>query len=203
MFAFSLVLALSSFSDRPESSYHRACEKALADNIPMVVYVGCKVHPIEGTWCCHTDHLEGYDSPCVIVSVPQNGRMVWAKTYAKGDPIYLPMPIGNPGDDALDEVNATRAARGLRPFIRDEGLTQGARATANYRAANLIQGHVGGNMSDFAFVPSGTSCTATGCAAWEPSMGWGSCCTYDGYTYAGAAWAMGRDGRRFMSLFVR
>src|SRR5262245_6491531 len=30
--------------------------------------------------------------------------------------------------DGLDEVNAKRAARGLRPFIRDEGLTQAARS---------------------------------------------------------------------------
>src|SRR4051794_14785609 len=34
------------------------------------------------------------------------------------------------GDDALAEVNAQRASRGLRPFIRDEGLTQAARACA-------------------------------------------------------------------------
>jgi hypothetical protein len=30
-----------------------------------------------------------------------------------------------------------------------------------------------------------------------------SCCVYENYTYAGAAWVSGRDGRRYMHLFVR
>src|SRR4029077_5254922 len=35
--------------------------------------------------------------------------------------------------DGLDEVNAQRAARGLRPYVRDDGLTQAARACAQFR----------------------------------------------------------------------
>lgn len=103
-------------------------------------------------------------------------------------------------DDALDEVNATRAQRGLKPFVRDEQLTVAAREAAKQRAARLLAGHL---ESDFACLPDGASATAAGCAAWEPSWGWGACCTYDNYTYAGAAWVMGRDGRRYMHLFVR
>lgn len=106
-------------------------------------------------------------------------------------------------DEALAEVNAARAARGLPPFIEDPGLTAAAKAAADYRAQHLIAGHVGGPMGDFAFVPAGTSASAAGCAAWHPSWGWGACCTYDGYRYAGAAFAIGRDGRRYMHLFVR
>ena len=102
--------------------------------------------------------------------------------------------------DALDEVNATRAARGLRPFIPDANLTSAATACAEFRAARLMAGHTG---NDFAALPPGTSATASGCAAWAPGLGWGSCCTYEGYTYAGAAYATGRDGRRYMHLFVR
>ncbi len=203
MYSLLCLFVLATFGNDHQSSYGEAYDNAMRDKIPMVTYVGCKVHPIEGAWCCHAKHLDGYSDPCIVVSVPQDGRMVWAKTYAKGDEVYLPMPVGNPGDDALDEVNAARAVRGLRPFIKDAGLTAGAKATADYRAANLIQGHVGGNMSDFGLVPSGTSCTSTGCAAWPPSLGWGSCNTYESYTFAGAAWSMGRDGRRYMSLFVR
>ena len=109
-------------------------------------------------------------------------------------------PAVRGGEDALDEVNAARAARGLRPFIRDEGLIQAAIHCADFRAARLIAGHT---SSDFAFLPSGASADAAGCAAWPPSMGWGSCCWTENYQYAGAAWAMGRDGQRYMHIFVR
>ena len=102
--------------------------------------------------------------------------------------------------DALDEVNAARAARGLPPFVRDPGLTQGAMNVAVLRASRLTQGHT---ANDFAGLPPGSSATASGCAAWPASLGWGACCTYDRYTHAGAAWATGSDGRRYMQLFVR
>ena len=103
-------------------------------------------------------------------------------------------------DDALDELNATRAKRGLRPFVRDDGLTRAAAGCADFRAARLIAGHT---SNDFTAVPAGTTARAAGCAAWNPGMGWGSCCTYDNYTYAGAAYAIGRDGKRYMHVFVR
>ncbi|HEX5270890.1 MAG TPA: hypothetical protein VFW33_10400, partial [Gemmataceae bacterium] len=101
---------------------------------------------------------------------------------------------------ALAEVNAARAARGLRPFVEDPKLTAAAEGAAEFRAARLITGHT---ANDFAFVPSGSSASAAGCAAWEPGLGWGSCCTYEQWTYAGAAWRLGSDGRRYMHLFVR
>jgi uncharacterized protein YkwD len=123
---------------------------------------------------------------------------------------YLPATTSTPstsieaadgsGGDGLDEVNAKRAARGLRPFIRDEGLTQAARACASYRAQYSMFGHT---SNDFAFVPSGSSASSAGCAAYPASYGWMSCCTYEGYTYGGAAWVTGRDGKRYMHLFVR
>lgn len=103
-------------------------------------------------------------------------------------------------DDALAEVNAARAARGLRPFLRDDGLTQAARWASRHRARYLIEGHTD---NDFWWLPDGCSATAAGCAAWEPGLGWGSCCTYEGHTYAGAAWCLGSDGRRYMHIFVR
>jgi hypothetical protein len=102
--------------------------------------------------------------------------------------------------DALDEVNAVRARRGLPAYQRDEALTVAASKAADFRAARHIAGHT---SNDFGFVPSGTSATAAGCAAWTPGMGWGSCCTYERWRHAGAAWAMGRDGRRYMHLYVR
>jgi hypothetical protein len=105
------------------------------------------------------------------------------------------------GDDALAEVNATRAQRGLPAFQPDPLLNQAARSCAKQRASRLISGHL--PESDFHYLPSGASANAAGCAAWTPDWGWGACCTYDSYTYAGAAWVMGQDGRRYMHLFVR
>lgn len=104
------------------------------------------------------------------------------------------------GADALSEVNAARASRGLRPYVNDSLLNQAAQAAAKARAACRCAGHT---QNDFSYVPSGGWATSAGCAAWEPSWGWGACCTYDHYTYAGAAWAMGSDGKRYMHLFVR
>ena len=104
-----------------------------------------------------------------------------------------------PGD-GLHEVNAKRAARGLPPFVRDEALTQAARSCAAFRAEHGLFGHT---SNDFAFVPAGTTAASAGCAAYPAEYGWMSCCTYEGYTYAGAAWVTGRDGKRYMHLYVR
>jgi hypothetical protein len=109
-------------------------------------------------------------------------------------------PANGMDGDGLNEVNAQRAARGLRPFVRDEGLTQAARSCASFRAASGLFGHT---SNDFAFVPPGAFATSAGCAAYPAGYGWMSCCVYENYTYAGAAWVTGRDGRRYMHLFVR
>jgi hypothetical protein len=100
----------------------------------------------------------------------------------------------------LDEVNATRAQRGLPPYILDENLARGATACAIYRAQHRMEGHT---SNDFSFLPPGSSAQAGGCAAWPVGMGWGSCCTYDNYRFAGAGFCVGPDGRRYMHLFVR
>lgn len=110
------------------------------------------------------------------------------------------IPTEGSAADGLDEVNAQRAARGLRPYLRDEGLMQAARSCAQFRAANGLSGHT---SNDFAFVPAGSWASSAGCAACPAAFGWMSCCVYDNYTYAGAAWATGRDGKRYMHLFVR
>ncbi len=103
-------------------------------------------------------------------------------------------------DDALAEVNAERARRGLKAFLPDPLLNQAARTCARLRAQSHIHGHL---SSDFDHLPAGATASAAGCGALEPSWGWGTCCTYENYTYAGAAWVMGTDGRRYMHLFVR
>ncbi|HLW64117.1 MAG TPA: CAP domain-containing protein [Gemmataceae bacterium] len=121
----------------------------------------------------------------------------WKAEKEKQAPVTPPSQIGI---SALAEVNALRARSGLAPYAYDEGLSRAAQAAAEYRANYLISGHT---SNDFGFVPAGSSASAAGCAAWPPSMGWGSCCCYDHYRCAGAGWAMGRDGQRYMHLFVR
>ena len=102
--------------------------------------------------------------------------------------------------DALKEVNRVRKNRGLRPFTPDVKLARAAMGAAKYRAKRQIAGHT---SNDFHWVPRGGVATPAGCAAWPRTLGWGACCTYDNYRHAGAAWAKGRDGKRYMHLFVR
>lgn len=103
------------------------------------------------------------------------------------------------GADALDELNAKRLAKGLRPYIRDEGLTRAARACAAFRASRLMFGHTD---NDFRFAPAGVRVDATGCAAYPAHMGFLACAMWDDYTHAGAVSVPGPDGRSYHHLFV-
>ena len=111
-----------------------------------------------------------------------------------------PQTADGPAADALAHVNAMRAARGLPPYMHDPYLHEAAKSCAAFRARNRIAGHT---SSDFAFLPAGGSATATGCAAWPNGSGFGSCCIYDGYRYAGAATVLGADGIEYHHIFVR
>lgn len=111
-----------------------------------------------------------------------------------------PSALSTGSDDALDEVNAYRAKRGLPPFKHDPQLTIAAKRAAETRAKALWDGHL---ANDFACLPDGAKADAAGCGALEDSWGWGTCCADDNYSHAGAAWVRGSDGRRFMHLFVR
>lgn len=120
-------------------------------------------------------------------------------------PAPTPQPMAfNGSPDALDELNAQRARRGLYPFQRDPLLTQGALRCAQIRAANRIEGHLGGPMGDFAHLPPGAQARAGGAGALEDMWGFAACCVDDvGYTHAGAAWVRGADGLRYNHIFVR
>lgn len=101
--------------------------------------------------------------------------------------------------DPLVQVNNRRANSGLRPYLRDEGLTQAAHAVATFRARHGIIGHTN---NDFAFLPAGTQVLAVGCGAHPPDMGFLSCAMYDHATYAGAATVIGSDGRAYHHLYI-
>ncbi len=143
--------------------------------------------------------------PVVVVPAASASSPVSPATYtAYSSPLLIAgsesAAVSGASGDGLDEVNAKRVARGLPPFLRDDSLTHAAQACAAFRAQHGLFGHT---SNDFAFLPAGAWANAAGCAAYPASYGWMSCCVYDNYTYAGAAWVMGADGRRYMHLFVR
>jgi hypothetical protein len=185
--------------------YPAAYAATLKDRLPLLVFVGQPAREVSGTRSISVANFPDAAGPCVVVGVMRDAQLIRKDLNAAAttpDIQAAVATVSNPysSSEALDEVNAVRAARGLRPFIRDANLTSAATVCSEFRAARLIAGHTG---NDFAALPAGASATSAGCAAWEPGFGWGSCCTYDGYTYGGAAYAMGRDGRRYMHLFVR
>jgi len=106
-------------------------------------------------------------------------------------------------EPALVELNAQRAARGLPPYLEDPDLTEAAQRAADYRAAHLMFGHVPGPRGDFQFLSAGVSADAAGCAAYPVSYGFLACACYERWRYAGAATALGADGKRYCHLFVR
>jgi hypothetical protein len=203
-FGLTLTVAVTGRAEPGADPYPAAYAASMKDRLPVLVFVGQSAHNVPGARSIAVTTFLNAAAPCVVVGVVRDGEM--SRKDLAGTPTTSAIQaaiasLSKAGSaEALDEVNATRAARGLRPFVRDDNLTSAATVCAEFRAARLIEGHT---SNDFAALPRGTSATSAGCAAWEPSFGWGACCTYEGYTYAGAAYAMGRDGRRYMHLFVR
>jgi len=174
------------FRRRAQPVYQPSYQQAYQPASPSPTYMPSAGSPDSG-------YVSYYPSttPPLATTIPSE--------YSTSVPTLSGFSNGLSGD-GLDEVNAKRAARGLRPYIRDEGLSQAAQACAAFRAQHGLFGHT---SNDFGFVPAGTSASSAGCAAYPAGYGWMSCCTYDNYTYAGAAWVTGRDGQRYMQLYVR
>lgn len=127
-----------------------------------------------------------------------------APAYSYSEPVYAAETIASSeAIDALDALNTARQSRGLRPFIRDEGLQAAAQSAAVFRAARRITGHVPGSPGDFGFLPSGTSASCAGCAATDASWGFLACEMWSNHTYAGAVWIQGADGRMYSHAFYR
>jgi len=211
----------------PQDDYAQKSAASIAQKVPLVVFVGVPARPIEGAIVCHKASMPNLPAKCVIVA-KSDGRVL--HHCAPGDSADWHLPpdasdaaisrwagvgVSQPaapfsatadgktsvsGQEALNEVNATRAQRGLRPYAHDPNLSVAALSAAQYRAARRLAGHT---PSDFAHLPPGTDATAAGCAAWPPGLGWGACCTYENWTTAGAAIVIGPDGQRYMHLFVR
>lgn len=183
--------------------YETAREQGVKRNLPVVVFVGREPHRIQDDHHLVTraDWLKdyGYADKAAVLFVPVNGEMVYSRSFGEAEPVTIVREAPIP--DALAEVNAKRARKGLRPLIHDEGLTVAAMRCAQVRAQGLIAGHT---ANDFSYLPSGAYATSAGCGALEPSWGWETCCYDDPrYTVGGAAFVWGRDGKRYMHIFVR
>lgn len=146
-----------------------------------------------------------------VAQVPGTSFLATTVSYLAEPAEHLPEPSEdapalksdtNGSEQALDEVNAARAKRGLRALILDPLLSRAAYKAAQLRSERGIHGHL--PEGDMTCLPSGAAADAAGCAALDSSWGWQSCCWDDPqYTHAGAAWVMGNDGRRYMHIFVR
>ncbi len=139
---------------------------------------------------------------------PPNNWVVPQQNYVVPSvPIPTPPVVGKVEleecRDALDEVNAERAKRGLRPYLNDPLLNKGAYSCAKYRAERLISGHCPNGLGDFEFLPPEVNVNGVvgGCAAWRE--GFGACGLYGNYTYCGAAWKRGADGLKYCHVFLK
>lgn len=199
MYAVFVAIVLS----QPAATVHSYADGqhlAIQQRQPHIVFIGTKARGIEGGVTSHAKTLEGYEGPCIVVGTVSKGSLWFAAQLpALASDAEIRAAAGLDVSDALAEVNAVRAKRGLRPYVRDEGLTMAAKKCANIRAAGRIAGHI----DDFAMLPPGVSASATGCGALTPDWGWGTCCTTENWTYAGAACVIGSDGKRYMHLFCR
>ena len=186
----------------------------------LIVAAECQLHSKQP--CCRPDPVvipEPYPVPVPVPSPRPRPVIVPIVPFPCPEPYPVPVPVPAPApcpprkpephhphhvvagaSECLAEVNAVRAARGLPPFVEDPALTAAARAAADYRAAHRLAGHT---RNDFAFLADGVKADAAGCAAWAPDWGWGACCTFEKWKYAGAAWTPGTDNKRYMHLFVR
>ena len=113
--------------------------------------------------------------------------------------VIVGLSTAHAATDALDEVNAIRAGRGLPAYRRDAALTQAAMSAADYRARYGMHHHT---SNDFSFLPAGAWAAGAGCDGSAIRSGWLTCYSESLYPYAGAACAYDANGIKFCHLFV-
>lgn len=61
-------------------TYGIASQTAAAVAKPLVTFIGVKSRPVAGAIVCQTVALDGYDPPCIVVSVPARDWLDWRAT---------------------------------------------------------------------------------------------------------------------------
>ncbi len=114
---------------------------------------------------------------------------------------------GNEGDAkaCLEEINVRREKSGLKPYIFDQRLADGALLCAKWRAERLHFDHCSGRMGDWGVAPDMLNYAKYGgCAAYPPKDGFLACAMYEkDCRYCGAVRIRGRDGKDYCHLFCR
>lgn len=131
----------------PLDEYWSAREQSLADGWPLIVFVGYQYRELAGkVRTCHVADFPGIGKgPCVIVSVPKDGRM--------GDGTRLD---GHPSDDAI------RAA--LRPKAKTDD------AVAKWLSQPLNQGSCGCRQTGGCHCDPHSDCAKNGCKNHNPFL---------------------------------
>lgn len=111
-------------------------------------------------------------------------------------PSYVNVP--NTAIDAIADLNARRAMYHLPPFKTDPVLLQAAMKAASCRAALRCAGHL---KNDYDASTIGYPQAVSGCGVYN--MMFLSCGSDDRKQFAGAAKALGTDGKWYCHLFVR
>lgn len=111
-------------------------------------------------------------------------------------PAYRAVP--NTAIDAMADLNARRAMYRLPPMKTDPVLLQAAMKAASCRAALRCAGHL---LNDYDASTIGYPYCVSGCGVYN--MMFLSCGSDDRKQYAGAAKALGTDGKWYCHLFVR
>lgn len=111
-------------------------------------------------------------------------------------PAYKAVP--NTGVDAMADLNARRAMYHLPPFKTDPQLLQSAMNAASCRAALRCEGHL---RNDYDASSVKYPQAVSGCGVYNYMFL--SCGSDDRKQFAGAAKALGSDGKWYCHLFVR
>ncbi len=162
----SLQERLAKFST--SETYTAGCAESLKTGKRLVTFIGIAPRAVPGSVVARCNWLDGYDAPKIVLSVPGRGFLdelavlpataTDAEIQAAMMPravqaLPAPFVLGKAADgnipptvvgevcDALAAVNATRAQRGLRAYLRDDGLTAGALRIAAHRAERRMYGH--------------------------------------------------------------
>src|SRR3954447_185081 len=120
----ALALAAAVRADSRAAPDRAAHAARMRDRLPLVVFVGPPAREVTGARSISVATFPDAAAPSVVIGVVRDGQLMrkdLGGTPATPDIQAAVAVHANPyTGEALDEVNATRAARGLRPFIRDD-----------------------------------------------------------------------------------
>lgn len=132
----------------------------------------------------------------VLLLVVISATMGAGRWQPSTGPAYKAVP--NTAVDAMSDLNKRRAMYGLPPMKTDPVLLQAAMNAASCRAALRCEGHL---KNDYDASSVKYPQVVSGCGVYN--MMFLSCGSDDRKQFAGAAKALGSDGKWYCHLFVK